>query len=247
MARRPSTKPTLPSGLSQDEVDERAWAHAPDTSFVHQPNGQMYISDGSRASMTMDPKFPERNAHGHLAGTESEPYLKRPVIPGKQLPLGRSGAFTPEDPAMHALRTANPHLNDYRFTIHPNPGGIHHITAVHTPTDTEAGNFQWKSEAYAQDQGAERFGYEGHDDEIFEHGAKHAGEVEMIQVKDQHGGRGLATAMWDYAHLHAGRDDAEVEHPKHSEIRSIEGNHWAHFVGGASMARTAGHGIQKYV
>lgn len=231
MTARPTIDPKL--GLSQEQVDDRAFH--PDARFVRDvgPGGQMAMSvEGAHNKVGSEwPIFPERTIEGHLAGVETQPWMRRAEPRGKQLPLGKSGAFQPTDPAMHTLRQANPHLNDYSFRMHANPGGYHHIQAIHTPTGTEAGGFTWKSKDYVEKK---------------EQRPEAAGEVEMVSVKDQHAGRGLATAMWDYATFHGSREGSSVDVPKHSEIRSIEGNHWAHFVGGATMARTAGFGVQRY-
>lgn len=216
----------------QDEIDERAHPD-PAARFVHQPNGQMYMTEGT----PLEHKLPDTTVvdHGdgtsstHLAGVETQPYLTRPQPQGKQLPLGKSGAFRPDDPALHAIRLQNPHLNDYHFSMYAAPHGYHNIEAYHNEMG-HAGTFSWRGGEHAKRAG------EPH----------RAGEVEMIEVKDQHKGRGLGTAMWDYAHFHAGREGSTIDHPVHSDNRSIEGNHWAHFVGGASLARTKGFGVQRY-
>lgn len=220
--------------------------YADNVGFADTPSGQMTIRDRSTPDVyavgrgTVAKENDDGTIGYHPAGEETEPYRTRPVIPGKQLALGKSGAFRPTDPATHAIRLQNPHLNDYEFHVFPNTHGYHTVQAYHvetTPTPdgpartrSSAGSFSWKSARLAERSGT----------------PERAGEVSMIDVKDQHRGRGLATAMWDYAHFHAGRDDAAVNHPMHSDDRSIEGNHWAHFVGGASMARTRGFGIQRY-
>lgn len=177
-----------------------------------------------------DEDHPDPNIAAQLKGVESEPYDKRPEAQGKQLALGKSGAFAPTDPALHALRQTNPHLNDYEMRLHVDPHGFHAVDAVHRPTGSTAGRLDWRGDQHAKRAGE----------------AHKAGEINMIDVKDQHRGRGLATAMWDYAHFHATRQGSQINGPVHSETRSIEGNHWAHFVGGASMARTGGFGVQKY-
>lgn len=220
----------------QDAQDERSFAD--NVRFINTPTGQMEIKDASTPDVyavgrgTVAQENDDGTIGYHPAGVESEPYLKRPVIPGKQLPLGKSGAFRPSDPALHAIRMQNPHLNDYSFQmLGTSPHQIHTVRAIHTPTGSDAGSFSWKGTDYA---------------ERYSPGEGRAGEVEMIDVKDQHRGRGLATAMWDYAHFHASREGSEIAHPVHSDNRSIEGNHWAHFVGGAAMARTKGFGVQHY-
>jgi hypothetical protein len=206
----------------QNEVDDRAFGHA--ATFVDTPGGQMQMHAGGDVM----PRAVERNMDGQPVGVESEPYMTRPTPQGKQLPLGRAGAFEPRDSALHALRLSNPHLNDYRFRLNANPEGYHAVDAIHVPSGSHAGRLDWISKNYAERTGGT------------------PGEVNMIDVKDQHRGRGLATAMWDFAHLHATRQDSTMNGPVHSEIRSIEGNHWAHFVGGATMPRTGGFGVQRY-
>jgi hypothetical protein len=224
-----STKPTMP-GASQEDVDEKAWPDS-DVGFVHQGDGQMYMT--AERGYSPQHKLPDSvtNDDGTFTrGEESAPYSTRPKVEGKQLALGKAGSFQPSDPALHIMRQQNPHLNDYRFDIRPNPRGYHQIQAVHVPTNSSAGSLSWKSKEMVEHDGQ----------------PERAGEVDMIEVKDQHRARGLSTAMWDYAHFHAGRDGAQVNHPMHSDNRSIEGNHWAHFVGGASMARTKGFNVQQY-
>ena len=222
-------RPT-PQGL-----DDGMWHD--DARFTDTPSGQMQMTVSGDQSTYHVGKGQTAVTHDdgrvtyHPAGEESEPYATRPQDDGsRQLPLGRKGAFQPTDPALHTLRMANPHLNDYSFAMHVNPRGYHNITAIHTPTNSQAGSFSWKSKGMVTMEG----------------NPHRAGEVDMIEVKDQHRGMGLSTAMWDYAHFHAGRDGSKVDHPMHSDNRSIEGNHWAHFVGGASMARTKGFNVQRY-
>lgn len=177
-----------------------------------------------------DPMDDDPQRADQLKGVESEPWETRPKPQGKQPPLGRAGAFQPTDAALHALRLSNPHLNDYEFRLNPQPAGYHAVDAIHAPSGSYAGRLDWRAA--------------GHPD-VRNNGAT-AGEVNMVEVKDQHRGRGLATAMWDFANFHATREGSRINAPVHSEVRSIEGNHWAHFVGGASMARTGGFGVQKY-
>lgn len=219
---------------NQDEIDAKA--HHPDVGFVHQPNGQMYMTDGT----PLEHKLPQIATVEHGDGTTSshewaedtQPYATRPAPQGKQLALGKSGAFRPTDPALHNIRQQNPHLNDYTFQVQgTQPHQIHTVTAIHTPTGSHAGALSWKGKDYAE----RHYPGEGR-----------AGEVEMVEVKDQHRGRGLSSAMWDYAHHQASRDGSEIVHPMHSDNRSVEGNHWAHFVGGASMARTKGFNVKSY-
>lgn len=201
-----------------------------------QPNGQMVMSEGTQLEYHLPKTTTVDHGDGHssthLWAEDTQPYAARPVPQGKQLPLGKSGAFQPTDPALHTLRAANPHLNEYDFRIqgtHPNQ--IHTVTAIHTPTGQSAGSLSWKGKGYA---------------ETVHPGEGREGEVEMVNVYDQHRGRGLSSAMWDYAHFHASRDGSEIAHPVHSDNRSVEGNHWAHFVGGASMARTKGFNVKEY-
>ena len=212
----------------QEEIDSKAWSD-PDVGFVHQGNGQMFMTEGTQTHHKL-PDSVSNDDGTFTRGEESAPYATRPKAEGKQLALGKAGSFQPSDPALHIMRQQNPHLNDYRFDIRPNARGYHQINAVHVPTNSSAGSLSWKSKEMVEEAGE----------------PERAGEVDMIEVKDQHRARGLSTAMWDYAHFHAGRDGAQVNHPMHSENRSIEGNHWAHFVGGASMARTKGFNVQQY-
>jgi hypothetical protein len=217
-----------------DDYDHDKYHH-PDAYFLDTPTGQIQMGlDGWKHEYHVGPgqhavEHEDGSVSYHPAGVETEPYATRPKDDGsKQKPL--PGMPKPTDPALETLRLANPHLNEYRFQLTANPRGYHTITAIHTPTGASAGSFTWKSKAMVERDGA----------------PERAGEVDMIEVKDQHRGRGISTAMWDYAHFHASRDNSVVDHPMHSDNRSIEGNHWAHFVGGAAMPRRKGFGVQRY-
>lgn len=221
-----------PTPENQEEIDARA-SH-PDAWFMdNNPRGQMEMRVNGDDQPFHLPKTLTNEDGIHEYADETEPYATRPAPQGKQLALGKSGAFRPTDPALHNIRQQNPHLNDYTFhmTGSYGTGQIHTVTAIHTPSGSQAGALSWKGKEYAE----RHYPGEGR-----------AGEVEMVEVKDQHRGRGLSSAMWDYAHHQASREGSEIAHPVHSDNRSVEGNHWAHFVGGASMARTKGFNVKSY-
>ncbi|NDH64815.1 MAG: N-acetyltransferase [Microbacteriaceae bacterium] len=54
------------------------------------------------------------------------------------------------------------------------------------------------------------------------------GKVQNIHVKDEHQRKGVATAMWDYAHQVA--PEMRISGPVHSDFKTPEGQAWAESV-----------------
>lgn len=52
----------------------------------------------------------------------------------------------------------------------------------------------------------------------------HNGMVDMVKTGREHRGKGIATAMWGAAHVHAARHG--VIPPKHSDVQFPDGKHW---------------------
>jgi hypothetical protein len=76
------------------------------------------------------------------------------------------------------------------------------VQAVHTDTGQVVGHLRWG----------------GH------------GVVENVQVNKDHQRKGVATGMWRHANELA--DQGLVPRPKHSDVRTAEGDAWAKTVGG---------------
>lgn len=162
---------------------------------------------------------------------DPEPWARRSL--GTPTPSMFGDDVEPKNPVLHAVREMHPHLADYEFTHKTAPPSKgeepeHEVRVWHTDEDG-------KRAPVAQLKWATKHGS----------GEYEPGEVTWVAVKKpatntevNHAGKGLATAMWDYAQglvKHEG-----YQEPAHSSVRSTQGNHWAHFVGGATLARTAG-------
>ena len=51
------------------------------------------------------------------------------------------------------------------------------------------------------------------------------GAVDMVQTHNAHRGKGIASALWGAAHVHAARHG--LVPPKHSSFKLPDGQHWA--------------------
>lgn len=59
---------------------------------------------------------------------------------------------------------------------------------------------------------------------------KKTGQVQDIQVDKEHRRKGVATGMWNYAKS-LSSSDKSISTPKHSPVRTSEGDSWANSVG----------------
>lgn len=128
----------------------------------------------------------------------------------------------PETPGQGQI---NPHLSNYQFHFEqgePGYGGYGHTVTAYGPTGDPHGIMQWH--------------------------AAH-GEITSVETHPSLQGRGLATALWHRAHaisqatrgtppmqgqgqlFDPGKANRIVP-PRHSKYRTVEGNRWAHKVGG---------------
>lgn len=58
----------------------------------------------------------------------------------------------------------------------------------------------------------------------------HSGEILSLEVKAEHRRKGVATALYNYAHGVSAKEN--IIAPKHSETRTPEGDAWAKSIGG---------------
>lgn len=219
-----------------DADDRRFGAEA---TFMDGPDGRLSMNAG-------DLKWKEAKPH-----VDTEPYERRPAAQGTQLPLGTTGAFQPHDPIQHFVRLKHPHLaEDYHFEHTGDDYGGHQIDVFHhgvykgsggpmtgkgragVATDRAVGFLRWNGSH-------ERGNIDDHDGE-----AAIPGEIQGVSVHPDHRGKGISTALWDYAQAKVALHG--VQEPIHSKTRSTAGNHWAHFVGGKAMARQEGHDEAEY-
>lgn len=60
-----------------------------------------------------------------------------------------------------------------------------------------------------------------------------SGGVNDIQVAKEHQRKGVATAMWNWAHTLADKHPGDILHPEHSTHRTPSGEKWAKSTGKA--------------
>lgn len=212
----------------QADLDADEHRFGEDAHFTMGPDG--------RDSMYAGPT-PLLSSHQHA---DTEPYLRRPASQGDQLPLDTDGSMQPNDPVQHFVRLKHPHLaQDYSFEKSGGETFAHTVDVYHHPDGNRVGNNHSSLNATpAQHVGFLRWtGKHGTSDTA-------PGEIEGVAVHPEHQGKGLSTALWDYAQAHTALN--QTQGPVHSKDRSTAGNHWAHFVGGAAMARTEGHENATY-
>lgn len=193
------------------------------------------------ASLVFEDAFPRSSMFRQEKDVVEPDYVKpRPQEEGRQMVLGehlsptqfnhQAKAWKPTDPVLHDLRRQNPALNDYRVeSDFDYTGGS--VKAYHKDEakDSIASSLTWN--------GPDRRST-GYDDE--EYGP---GEVGMVRTTERHRGKGLATALWDYAMK---SPQFEEQRPVHSKNRSAAGYGWSQHVGGEEYDRTDGHG-QIYI
>lgn len=202
----------------QEDLDADDRRFGPEATFVQGPGGRDSMHAGNL--QMAGPKTVE----------DTEPWRRRPAEQGHQLPLGSEGAFQPDDVALHYTRLKHPHLaSDYHLEHSGDDRSGHEVTAYHG--GTSVGFLRWNGTKKIEPGG------------FHEHGLE-PGEIQGVSVHPDHRGKELSTAMWDYARVKVATHG--IQQPVHSADRSVAGNHWAHFVGGASLARTEGHHTDEY-
>lgn len=216
------------------DADDRRFG--PGARFTQGPDGRDTM--GVVDEHGMHPDF------GGKPHVDTEPYLRRQEGEGVQLALGTEGAFKPTDSLQHFVRLKHPHLaQNYEFIKTGDDHSGHAIEVIHregAPVHTLPPSFRpEQSVGYLRWNGTREVKPGG-----FHESGLAPGEIEGVSVHPAHRGMGLSTAMWDYAHAHNALHGSQA--PVHSADRSTAGNHWAHFVGGAAMARTEGHGQPEY-
>lgn len=205
---------------SQADLDADDRRFGADARFTQGPEGRDSMWAGGQSPLT--------SSRPHV---DTEPYGRRPASQGTQLPLGTEGAFKPNDPVQHFVRLKHPHLaEDYTFHKSGDDHGGHAIHVQHHDAG-EVGYLLWSGKHAVSGEAPGEEGYA-------------PGEIQGVSVHPQHRGKGLSTALWDYAKAHTALYGSQE--PVHSKDRSTAGNHWAHFVGGASMARTEGHDVAEH-
>lgn len=227
----------------EHELTDRYW---PDQSvhFTQGPNGRDTFDAGSLG-------WPQEKPH-----VDTEPYMRRSYGTSHTEPLfgNDEPAAKPTDMARHWLQLNHPHLgNDYEFHYAGGEEYGHSVTVYHRGV-SQQGTSHYKNhwgdtvEAKPMVGKLEWAGEHGDED------GHEPGEIKWVNVEPHtagangdivdHRGKGLATAMWDYARFHVATRG--ITAPVHSSNRSTAGNHWAHFVGGATLPRTEGHHTQEY-
>lgn len=214
---------------SQADLDADDRRFGEDVRFTQGPEGRDTMWAGGQSPLTQ--------GKPHV---DTEPYLKRPASHGTQLPLGTTDAFQPHDPIQHFVRLKHPHLTeDYDFEHHGDDHGGHEVQVwhkgvdgQHLASDKKVGFLRWNGSH-------ERGNIDDHDGE-----SAVPGEIQGVSVHPEHRGKGLSTALWDYAQAKTALHG--TQEPVHSKTRSTAGNHWAHFVGGKAMARQEGHDEAEY-
>lgn len=230
----------------------------PSQGGIETPQADLDADDrrfGPEARFTMGPGGRDSMTAGQLEfGTKGEhvdhaPYLRRPKSQGQTMPLPLSDdSMKPTDPALHYVHLNHPHLmGEYEFEKSGSDTTGHTLTVYHRGTNPTSG--------VANIEHVGELRWNGSKPTVKDNtGAKAApGEIEFVGVQPhtetadgivKHAGKGIATAMWDYANAHAALHKAQA--PVHSSDRSTAGNHWAHFVGGATLPRTRGHDVAEY-
>lgn len=202
----------------QEDLDADDRRFGPEARFTNGPEGRDTMSAG-------DLGWPSPKPHEDTA-----PWRRRPAQQGEQLALthahpdaSKEPAFRPTDIAQHVVRLKHPHLgNDYQLVRLGDDHDAHEVVAYHG--ENRVGYLRWQGTKATDEH--------------------QPGEIQGVSVHPDHRGKELSTAMWDYAHVEVALN--KIQPPVHSSDRSTAGNHWAHFVGGASYARHEGHHADEY-